>query len=52
MSVTEEDNELLLEPQDQRLIELIRCMKSGELNILVADGKPVCAEEIRTNIDL
>ena len=43
MSVTE---------KEQKLIELLREMRFGELHLFIADGQPVRIEEIRKSIKL
>ncbi len=46
------DKEVILNKQDERLIRIIRELKSGELRIIVAKGMPVRAEEIKRDVAL
>lgn len=52
MSIKTTPNDTPLNDQEKRLIALIRDIKFGELNIHVADGKPIRVEEIRKSIKL
>lgn len=36
--------------KEQKLIQLIRTLKFGEIHIYVADGQPVRAEEIKKSV--
>ena len=46
------ENRNSLNEQEQRLIQMIRETKYGELHIFVAEGKPVRVEEIKKSIKL
>lgn len=36
--------------KEEKLLQLIRELKSGEIHIYVADGQPVRAEEIKKSV--
>jgi hypothetical protein len=47
-----QDKHLILNEQEQRLVQMIRELKYGELHIFVSDGKPVRAEVIKKSVKL
>lgn len=52
MSYKVPDNDKTLNEQEKRLIQIIREIKYGEIQIYVVDGKPIRVEEIRKSIKL
>ena len=46
----EKKEQLLTTEKENKLIELIRDLKFGEVHIYVADGQPVRAEEIKKSV--
>ena len=39
-------------PKERKLLELIREIGFGELNVFIADGQPVRVEEIKKSVKL
>ncbi len=52
MSSKEPIENLVLNEQEWRLVQMIREMKYGEIHIFVMDSKPVRAEKIKKSIKL
>ncbi len=52
MSVKEPLKNLVLNEQEWRLVQMIREMKYGEIQIYVMDSKPVRVEKIKKSIKL
>ncbi len=46
------DNKVVLNEQEQRLIQMIRETRYGDLRIFVSEGKPIRVEEIKKSIKL
>ena len=46
------DERAVLSKKEDRLIRMIRKLDYGEIRILIADGEPMEAEEIKKNIKL
>ncbi|MGI5984711.1 MAG: DUF2292 domain-containing protein [Clostridiales bacterium] len=48
----EEKPALILTDKEEKLVLMIRKLGFGEINIYVADGQPVRAEEIKKSVKL
>jgi hypothetical protein len=48
----DENEEVVLNAQEKRLILMIRAIKYGELHLYVSEGKPIRAEEIIKSVKL
>ena len=46
----ENKNPFLCTDKEEKLLRMIRDLKFGEINIYVADGQPVRAEEIKKSV--
>lgn len=50
LTETEKPGTIAASERERKLLEMIRALGFGEINIYVADGQPVRAEEIKKSV--